>query len=550
MSNMKTLTITNFTGQLTRQDYGDINSGLAKFDTSWGYNPFFSPGNLTWFKAPGDISTIINSGLALDAVSRLESGTVVNYVITSTGHLFRVIGEGASGSDLHTLTDNGETYTYGASIVFYGAANTLYVGHDKGVTKVVIDSSGNYVSNAAVGTWDATHFTPITTRRCLQEFNGNLYASNSDASVTFSNNIAEIIAAGTVSTYAKLSPSLPVGTYIRDLDISRDFTYLLISSSVIPSELVAPVNDTNNTASASSALYKWNGSDVGVTTGEALPGFQTTALESFSGSETMFMYDSFGAALYSGNRKVLTIRNSKSPWATATATNGNFLTWVNPEFVWNKDTQAGGIKGSLFYYGNLDDTLSVGLYRPLRWDSLIGGQIYQVPLNFFTTNRYVSVNTSATTQVDSNGTHIISFTDYSGSGGATNFKTYLFYIAPPDESPGGWTGATAGVYETQTQLFSKKVTARQVRVYCSPTVSGNGFDIDLIGIDGKKIANTNFSYTFGSQIDSATGSSSLDRINFNPGANTTSAIGLRITNTGSNNMNIPKVEIDYEEQGQ
>jgi hypothetical protein len=457
MEEARTLVINNFSGQLTRNNFGDINSGLAKFDTSFGYNPFFKPGQLTWFKDLANESSIFNSGVPLASTSRVESGVAVTYVITSTGHLFRVIGDGSGGADLHTLATGSPTFTYGADMAFFGVGNTLYISHDLGVTKIVINSAGGYVSEAQVGTWDATHFTPIITRRCLKEFLGNLYVANSDASVTYSNNLAQVDSSGTVLSYAILSPSLPAGSYIRDLDISQDLTYLLISSSLIPSELIAPVNDGVNTGATNSTLYQWNGTDLGVTTGTTLPTFGVTALQTFLNSRMMFMYDSFGSALFDGNQKVLTMRNNKSPMPPATGANGNFVTWACPDLYWNLDTDAGQLYGSLYYFGSLDATTPPGLFRLFRKGSTNGGQIYSIPWQAVTTNRFVSmVGGSLTT--DSNGVHLVSFIDYNGV--SPTYLTYLFMSAPPDNSPGGWTGAIAGVYETQTQAIQSKDCAK------------------------------------------------------------------------------------------
>ncbi len=329
------------------------------------------------------------------------------------------------------------------------------------------------------------------TKRSLVQFNGLLYATNSDASVTYANNIAEISLGGNVTTYAKLSPSLPVGSYIRDLDITPDFTYMLISASFTGSELLAPVNDGGNTGSSSSDLYKWNGTDTGVTTGQALPSFSVTALNSFSDQQMMFMYDTFGASLYNSGKKVLTMRNNKSPVPAAVCSTGNFVTWISPDVYLNLDTSAYSMFGSLYYYGNLDTGSPTGLWRMFRQSSSSGGVIYQTPYNQFTTNRYLSVDTTPTIQADSNGVHMFSFTDYSGSGGSTTPNLWLFYAAPPDIN----NNPVLGVYETQNQLFSKRISLIEIRVYTEPTITGNGFQLDIIGGDGKVVSNGTFNYS-------------------------------------------------------
>lgn len=550
----ETIEITNFSGGLTRNKNGDIKSGLAKFDTSFGYNPFVRPGQLTWFTQLANISPTIGNGvngIPLAGTSRTESGVLVTYIITSGGYLYRLVGEGVSGSPIHQLVTGSPTFTYGSDITFYGAGNTLYIAHDLGVTKIIIDSAGAYVSETVIGTWDSTHFTPITTKRSFTEFLGLLYVTNSDPSVTYANNIAEISLAGFVNTYTKLNPSLPAGTYIRDLDITPDLTYMLISSSLIPSELLAPVNDTVNTAAGDSALYRWNGTDQGITTGISIPNFGITALQSFGNNEMMFMYDTFGASLYDGDQKVLSMVNNKSPMPNATASTGNFLTWTSPDFYYNLDTSTGSIFGSLYYYGTLEGGAK-SLYRMFRAASNIGGNIYQMPYMQFTTSRYVSVNTSNAVQVDSNGTHIFSFTDYSGSGGSTAFNMYLFYVGAQNSLSNIYSSFTAmkGVFETQNQLFSKKIIVKQIRVYCEPTQSGSGFTVDLIGGNGKIVANTaNNAYVYAGGTDETKLQGPLERIDFNPVTKSLFSVGLRLTNTGDTNMVINKIEVDWQYSG-
>lgn len=542
---IQTLEITNFNGALTRIKNGKLNSGLAKFDTSWGYNPFIKPGQLTWFRNPTNLGNLGATGLFVAGTSRIESGTLQNYILTSAGEIYKVMAEGASGSAIVTLSSGTPTFTYGGDITFYGATDTLYVAHDKGVTKVKTDGSGE----AVVGTWDSTHFTAITTKRSLVNFNGLLYVTNSDASVTYANNIAEIALGGTVNSYAKLSPSLPVGSYIRDLDINPDFTYMLITASFTPSELLAPVNDGGNTGSSSSDLYKWNGSDTGVTSGQALPSFSVTALNSFSDQQMMFMYDTFGASLYSNGKKAVTMRNNKSPFPAAVCSTGNFISWTSPDVYLNLDTSAYGMFGSLYYYGNLDDDsnsrISKNLYRMFRQTSALGGVIYQMPYNQFTTNRYVGVNTTPTISEKSNGVHMFSFTDYSGSGGSTTPNLWIFYSSPPDIN----NSPVFGVYETQNELFSKRISVGEIRVYTEPTVTGNGFQIDLIGGDGKKVTNGTFNYTYSAGTDMTKAQGALERINFNVGTINLYSLGVRLTNTGTSNMAINKIEIDISSGG-
>lgn len=555
-SEVQTLEITDFGGRLTRVRNGDINSGLAKFDTSWGYNPFFKPGKLSWHYQITDNSSVIPNGIVLASVTQVTGGTVVTqYAITSTGHLYRITAEGSTATLVRLLQTGSPTFTYGADICFYGSNLTLYISHDLGVTKITIDTSGVFVSEAQIGTWDTTHFTPITTRRSMIQFVGNLYVTNSDASVTYANNIAVIDSSLTVTSYAKLSPSLPAGTYIRDLDISPDLTYMVISASLASSELILPGSsrDATNSAAAISAQYKWNGIDLGITTGTNLPAFSITALQSFGTSQMMFMYDAFGSALYQDNTKVLTMRNNKSPMAGATSTTGNFITWMCPEMYWNLDLNLpndGQFFSSLYYYGSLDEQSPKGLYRMFR-NPAGNGNVYQVPYQQFTNNRYLTLNTAASSPTPitlADGTHVFSQLDYNGSN---TFRWFSFFVAFTDESPSssggaGWSiGAMLGVYETQNQLFSKKISIQEIRVYCENTVTGNGFRLDMIDSNETIVNNGTFNYSYSAGTDITLLQGALSRINFNPNTKDLYSLGLRITNTGSTNMFIDKIEIDY-----
>ena len=89
---MPTLTINNFQGRLTRYLDGDINSGYAKYTTTFGNDPFTSPGNLTWFEQPTRIDSgeSVITDLIVAARPRLESGITYVYAIGHTGRLYKI----------------------------------------------------------------------------------------------------------------------------------------------------------------------------------------------------------------------------------------------------------------------------------------------------------------------------------------------------------------------------------------------------------------------------------------------------------------------------
>jgi hypothetical protein len=77
----------------------------------------------------------------------------------------------------------------------------------------------------------------------------------------------------------------------------------------------------------------------------------------------------------------------------------------------------------------------------------------------------------------------------------TKYKLYKFTTVPT-----GLGTAIAGVYETQNQLFSRKIKVSEVRVYGEPWVANNSFKIELIGSDGGVITNSAKTFTIGSTL--------------------------------------------------
>jgi hypothetical protein len=367
--------------------------------------------------------------------------------------------------------------------------------------------------------------------------NGNTVAAiDSTGTVTSS-----VIGTGQGALYSALNPALPSSNYVHDIDVSQDGNYLLVTASDILNENIATLNNDTVAAQASDGyLYRWNGTDSAITSSTQIPSYAVTALQTYLSTNLFFANDAFGAALNDGTNKILSLPDNKPPFPNATTANGNFLTWINPEIVSGTTRVA-----SLYYFGSLDAENPPGLYRVLRYSSpLTNGFVYQTPVNIFTNTKYQTLNNSSSSIVSVGwGKHYLSvFEDSSGS--SETYRLLRFFITPT-----GTGTPQSGVYETQTQLFGKRISIKQIRVYTEPTSSGQGFQLDCIGSDGAVITNGSFTYTFSSGSDPTTLTGSLERINFNPAAMDVYALGIRITNTGTSNMTVKKVEIDYGPSG-
>ena len=101
----------------------------------------------------------------------------------------------------------------------------------------------------------------------------------------------------------------------------------------------------------------------------------------------------------------------------------------------------------------------------------------------------------------------------------------------------------AGVYETQTQIFSKRVKISEVRLYTEPLIGGNDFIVDLIDSGGSVLTGGSRRFIVGTSSIAA----NTDMVHFNPATAPTYAVGVRITNsstTGVANWTATKLELD------
>lgn len=545
----QTLVINNFSGRLTRIPNGDLNSGFAKFTTSWGYNPFNKPLNLSWLESPSSIAGI--SDVILATVNRLETVPIV-YAVGNSGKAYRIQPMTLGNPNLDSVigigsvTAQGNTYNYGAAIQFYGTPEKMYVGGDTRVNAVPISSviTGEFGGDQAVGS--SANYFPNTTRPLaiygakLLFGNGPTFGAIGTTGLITSSIIGMSVGStGNIfSLYSEINPPLPPEFVIKDLDIAPDFSYMFMTASEARAENLTTVSGDRDTGfSSNSNVSKWNGVDQGITAGTSIPGASTNALQTYFQNNLIFSSDSFGMTLGTESKKELTLPNNKSPFRSATGVNGNYVFWGATEVV------GGSVLGSLYYFGNLDQENPSGLYRLMRLNtSLPAGYVYQVGCVSLVGNQYSTIdNTVASVASFGYGKHYISTFEIKvgeTTPSSTTAKLYRFLI-----TPSGTGAPQMGTYETQTQLFSKRVGVTQIRVYTEPVVTGNGFRLELIGSDGGVIPNGTFTYAFGDPVDREV------RINFNPNIQTVYALGVRITNTGTTNMTFKKVELDISEEG-
>ena len=524
---MPTLTIDNFQGRLTRHEKGDMKSGYAKYSKTFGNDPFSNPGNLTWFEAPTriDAAESVITDLIMAARPRLESGITYVYAIGHTGRLYKIQVNDTTTYNpdydnpvlLATLTAETPTFKYGSSIQFYGSTEKIFIGHDRGVTKINFDgSSETFVSTQS-------SYTSSVPRPSVQ-FTGKLYFGNGT-------NLVEIDSTELVTSYSKLSPAFPSGTQVRDIDVSPDGNYVqIVVSRIAQADMTVITQDTASLSSADSYFMYWNGTDTGATAYNPYNAYSLNANTSFGQFSYTMGYDLGGAALYSGGSKIISLPDSVSPNFSAMFSTGNMVGFAAPE----QDSSV--LKGSLLMYGQYDNEIPQGLFRLFRISATTQTDIQQIPVCAVVSNLFYGASSAGYTGNRVGSAKVYFSTLETDSGPTTKYKFYQFTTVPT-----GIGTPIAGVYETQTQLFSENISIKEIRFYTKPLVANNQFDIDLIGSGGTSITNSNKTFAVGTNVTAGE-----DIITYSEDITPTYALGLRITNGGSANMTFKKIEVDYE----
>lgn len=531
--------IDNFGGRLVRDTIGDMNSGLAKYATTFGNEPFGNPGNLSWIETATQIdpSASVITDLIMDGKTRVESGITYVYCIGHTGRVYKIqVNDPASFNSnydnpvlLTTLTSNNPTFTRGGSLTFYGATERIYIGSDMGVTRIDFNGA-NETFTGSTSSWIQNVPRPV------QEFLGKLYYGNGS-------NIAEIDSTLNVTTYTKLTPGFPNNTQVRDLDLSPDGNYLeaVVTELALP-DLTVATQDTTFLANSNSYIFKWNGIDQGYTSFSSFPAFSLNTNIMFGSYQYTFGYDIAGSAVFDPVNKILTPTLTQAPLPNAVRSNANIVGWATPEFY------NGFLRVVNFVYGSLDKEIGLGWWRQFG-QSATGTEtdVLKVPFQLLVTNFVLgSVTNGYTGGLVSPGKAYFSTLETSPSP-TKKYKLYKWYPVPIGLNP-----AIQGVYETQQEtslklfrsIVSKKFKPTQVRFYVEPLIAGNSFKIDIIGSDGNPMNGGSQTFTVGTNC-----SVGQDYVWYTPQTAPTYSMGIRITQLGTTNWTGVKMELDYEEAG-
>lgn len=531
MDQVKTLVIDNFHGSMTPYLDGDINSGLTNVVEVFGYDPFQKPGNLTWHE---DAELIDPDGdviqdLILDGKTRVESGITYVYAIGHTGRLYKIQVNDPTTYDpnydnpvlLATLSAGSPTFTRGGFIDFFGATERIYIGHDKGVTRIDFNGANE---TAVSGTWTQTVPRP------LKQFLGKLYIGNGT-------NIAEIDSTATVTSSSKLAPAFPSGTQVRDLDVTTDGNYMqMVVTELALSDITVGTTDTSIISPSNSYVFKWNGTDAGYTAFVTYPSVVLSANNISPNQAYVFGYDYRAGSIYNPENKLLTSSPlspfAESPSPNAVFSSGSLIYWANPLPF------EGHLENLITMFGTTSEyEVKNGYWSPFSATATSPEtDVIRIPYMKLVSNFAQGASSNGYTDQIFGVSKIYFSALETSATPTTKYRLYKWSLAPF-----GLGDALVGaLYQTQNQLFSKKIQVKEVRVYGEPWVANNAFTVDLIGSDGLPITNGSKSFVAGTNLTIGE-----DYAWYNPAAGSTYSLALRITNDGTVNNTINKVEIDY-----
>lgn len=534
---VKTLVIDNFRGMMTNYYFGDINSGRSWIQVVSGQNPFLKPGQLTWSEQPTliDSAGSVITDLIMCGKERVESGISYVYAVGHTGRVYKIQVNNPSTYNpdydnpvlLTTLTAQSPTFTRGGFIDFYGATERMYIGHDMGVTQLNFNGTGETFVGST-GSWVQTVPRPI------RQFAGNLVVGNGT-------NIAIIDSTLTVTSYTKLSPGFPAGTQTRSIVLSPDGQYVEMAVNRLALEdITSTAQPTSANSVLDSFIYRWNGQDLAASSITSLPSISVDATVLFQDKQFSVGNDAFGKGIFEGPNKIFNMPEVSEISPNAFTTTGGALIFTVPLYF------NGFLECDTFFFGNFDFEVGVPLGF---WDIMFQNattpqtDVLRVPMMLPISNTGLGAsNNNYTGNIF--GTPKIYFSTLETSSGTTKYRLYKWKFLDSLQLA-STTALSNALYQTQTKLFPKKVVPLEVRIYGEPWVSGNSFQIDLTGsLSSTTITGGTKVFTAGTNLTVGN-----DMAQYNPQIAPTYALGVSITNLGTVNHTINKIEIDYKEAG-
>lgn len=532
---VQTLVIDNFSGEITPDMIGSLNSGMCPIAlTPYGKLPFgrYKNRGLQFMEAPYMLSgsTPLTASLQLGKIfTDAKFPVVYGDDILGNFFLVKVSDITVPTADLDTVIyytgTVGATIKYGGGIFYDSNQSILVVGQDNGTS-----SAGT--SPLAIANVGTTSFVTATTNftvgrpRPLAFFINNLYVGNDNHLSQMNSNYSSIL------TLDVINPPIPSGWTIRDMKVSPDGTYLIVVATQENrlEEFDNSAGQQHQFGQNNSLVAFWNGTDLAYTSVQYFYGINITALAVSSTGAVVFGKDIEGMGIYDlAANKLIGIDDVSENGET-----NQFRPY--PPMPYGIDS----IGNFFFFLMQSGNSLFVYMFN------LITRKLYclqQIP-NFGSNNGFVPGGLCIASQA---GDAVISGLN----NNVTKSKIYYFFKDLSSGTAYGYAlhlanygGTVAGNYATQYEEFGRKIRPVSVRIFTYPTVTGVSFNVKLLDIKQNTLLNQTYSFAAGSDLTKSQGS--LTKIEMPVKTKAVSELALQIApNSLSSVFFIDKVEIDY-----
>lgn len=313
----------------------------------------------------------------------------------------------------------------------------------------------------------------------------------------------------------------------------------IVVSRLAQGDITTSTQDLTIISNIDSRIVYWNGIDQGATAQTRYPLTNLTANTVFGQSQYVFGVDLRGPQFFNPISRISSGgfggNFAESPFPNAINSDGEMVSFATTLYF------DGHTELSHCVFGPFDSYLGTGYWAPMGMTAT-GDETDIIHVPYFQQISNFLQGLSSNGYADNTyGTSKIYFSTLETS--ATPTTKYRFYKWSPVPRTTG-IASSYNTYQTQNQLFSKKVIINEVRIYGDPWVENNAFQIDLIGSGGVVMNNGTQTFTAGTNLTVGD-----DFAWWNPDVAPTYTLGLRITNTGTANNIITKIEIDYTEGG-
>ena len=562
---VKTIVLDNFSGELTSELIGTLNSGLQPVSQNpYGKLPFGNPykiKGLQFIEKPYALSGSAPTQLIVPTVKGTFlvpnggnlSPAVVGFDLLGNAYVIQASDPSVPTVDKDSIVkypgitgSSSFTLTYGGGVFYDGitGTGTIVLGTDYtgGATPLAgayyINNNPFFNIQAGSPLNQVTVGSGITLSvdmpRPFCKFLGTLYMADGNNIVAFNSNFTQMVA-GAGANGGWLNPGLPSDYVIRSMQVSNDGRYMIIlaSNRLTKTSYPYPLNLYEQAQQAiyqpiDSVIAYWNGTDVTFSTEQFFKGLNITAVVVSSTDTIMFAKDLDGVAILDLNGNVLAriedVGSAMYPplphsidaigklffFMMQVGTSVNIYCFdasTNKLYPIYQDT--GHAKGSILGALTVPTLHTAAIAGGVTWKDITRAKLY----------------------------YFIEDGGASGLGNTDVFQQYCIHLQ-------NYGGVITGNYATQVEEFGRKIRPVAARVFTLPMTGTTSFTLQLYDAQLNSLISKTYSYAAGTDPTLAQGS--MTKVEFGIACKAVGGLGLSIA-PANNSLPffVEKVEIDY-----